>query len=404
MSERISAMSTAQFRKRGIIVPVYLPSFLFTAAEGALLPIIPVTAVAFGLDLASAGAILAAMLLGTLIAEYPSAWVNTKIGERRSMLLATMIGTLASALPFFGLGLWALILAAATFGAAHALFGLARHTLLAHLVPLTKRARAMSTLGGMFRGGFSFGPIIGSAVITVYGVEATYLAASIMVALAGIAVLAHPSGKLTTPPNGQLGTSWQVAKQNKHKLLTLGIASSIIASARTVRMIGLPLLALAIGIDPATTAFIFGVTGLLDFALFYVAGLIMDRYGRFWTSVPTLLTLGVLYLGTFLVIDLPSFWIFATISALANAASAGINMVLGADLAPEGGRSEFLASFRFLTSSGVAFAPVAISVLTAVFSLPVALAATGMVNFWGAYLFWRYLPVYSEHHGLRNRK
>jgi MFS family permease len=161
-------------------------------------------------------------------------------------------------------------------------------------------------------------------------------------------------------------------------------------------MIGLPLLAVAIGIDPATSALIFGVTGMIDFALFYFAGIIMDRYGRFWTSVPTLLLLGVMYLGAFLVIDLPSFWIFASVTALANAASAGINMVLGADLAPEGARSDFLASFRFLTSGGVAFAPVVISGLTALISLPFALAATGLLNFYGAYLFWRYLPMYAQ--------
>jgi len=386
----------ARFRKRGIIVPIYIPSLLFTAAEGALLPILPVTAVAFGLDLASAAAVLAAMLIGTLLAEFPAALLNTKIGERRSMLLAALIGTVMAAVPFFELGLWPLVAAAAMFGAAHALFGLARHSLLAHLVPVASRARAMSLLGGMFRGGLAFGPIVGAAVISLYGVSAAYLAASAMVALSAVGVLLHPASQLQSPPSGQLGNLRQVARDNRHKLLTLGIASSIIASARTIRMIGLPLLAVAIGIDPATSALIFGVTGMIDFALFYFAGIIMDRYGRFWTSVPTLLLLGVMYLGAFLVIDLPSFWIFASVTALANAASAGINMVLGADLAPEGARSEFLASFRFLTSGGVAFAPVVISGLTALISLPFALAATGLLNFYGAYLFWRYLPMYSQ--------
>lgn len=391
----VHVTGAASFRKRGIIAPVYLPSFLITAAEGALLPVIPVSAVALGLDLASAGAVLAAMLLGTLVAEYPAAWLNTKIGERRSMIIAASVAALMAAVPFFDLGLIPLIAAAALFGGAHALFGLARHTLLAHLVPLAQRARAMSLLGGMFRGGLAFGPVVGSAVIAGINLEAAYLAASVMAAMAAISVALHPAGRMQSPPSGQLGNSWQVAKANRHKLLTLGIASSIIASARTIRMIGLPLLAIAIGIDPATSAFIFGITGFIDFALFYFAGIVMDKYGRFWASVPTLVVLGLLYLGAFLVVDLQSFWIFASVSALANAASAGINMVLGADLAPEGARSEFLASFRFLTSGGVAFAPLAISGITAIASLPLALAVTGLLNFYGAYLFWRYLPMYS---------
>jgi len=225
-----------------------------------------------------------------------------------------------------------------------------------------------------------------------------------MVALSAIGLFVHPAHKLQAPPSGQLGNLRQVARDNRHKLLTLGIASAIISSARTIRMIGLPLLAIAIGIDPATSAFIFGVTGLIDFALFYVAGIIMDRYGRFWASVPTLLVLGFMYLGSFWVDDLLTFWIFASVTALANAASAGINMVLGADLAPEGARSEFLASFRFLVSGGVAFAPIIISGLTALASLPLALAATGLLNFYGAYLFWRYLPMYAQPGSQEERK
>jgi hypothetical protein len=85
----------------------------------------------------------------------------------------------------------------------------------------------------------------------------------------------------------------------------------------------------------------------------------------------------------------------AAVTALANAMSAGINMILGADMAPAGSRSEFLAAYRILTSGGVAIAPVMISGLTAAVGVASALATTGLLNFVGAYLFWKYLPVYA---------
>jgi len=75
--------------------------------------------------------------------------------------------------------------------------------------------------------------------------------------------------------------------------------------------------------------------------------------------------------------------------------SAGINMILGAEMAPQGSRSEFLAAFRLLTSGGVAFAPSLISVLTAIGGISVALGVTGLINLLGAYLFWKYLPIYA---------
>jgi MFS family permease len=383
------------FRKRDLALPVYVPSFLLSAAEGALLPILPVSATNYGLGLAEASVVAGVMLVTAMVFEIPASWITTKIGERRAMLLATTSAALLLGFAFLNLGYWALLVAAAGFGASHTLFGLARHSLLTHLTSGPKRPTAMALLGGMFRGGWAFGPIVSGAIILAFGLQAGYLAAITMAVLAGISVLLVKAEKLKSTPSGQQGNIWTVAKREAPKLLTLGVASGIISGARTIRLIGLPLLAVALGIDAATSSLIFGITGLIDFALFYTSGLIMARYGKFWSSVPTLLMLGVAYLFSFWVTDLMTFWILAAVTALANAISAGINMVLGADMAPEGARSEFLASFRLLTSGGSAVAPIVIAGLTALISLPAALAITGLGNFVGAYLFWKYLPIYA---------
>lgn len=391
-------MSAGEFRKRQLATPIYVPSLLFTAAEGALLPILPVSAVLYGFSLAEAAVVTTVLMIGTLIFEVPAARITSRFGERRAMILSSIFGALLTVVAFLDLGYWVLLVAALGFGAAHSLFGLARHSLLAAIVPPNQRPKAMSLLGGMFRGGMAIGPVIGSAFIALYGVQFGYLAATLMIIAAGASVLTVPAGRLSTPPSGQGGGIWQVAKREAPKLATLGVASAIISAGRTIRLIGLPLLAIQLGIGPAETSFIFGITGFIDFTLFYLSGIIMDRFGKFWASVPTLLALGTTYLFSFMVTDLFSFWVMAAVTALANALSAGINMILGADLAPEGSRSEFLASFRMLTSGGVVLAPAMISGLTATVGLASALAATGLLNFVGAYLFWKYLPKYAPDH------
>ena len=383
------------FKKRSLIFPIYLPSLLLTAAEGALLPVLPVSAVGYGLGLAEAAIVTTVLLVSVMVFEVPASWITTRIGERRAMISATVSATLFLVFAFLNLGYWALLLAAAGFGASYSLFGLSRHTLLAHLAQGPNRARAMSLLGGMFRGGWAIGPVIGAGFIAAFGLESAYLAAMLMSVGAGLSIAMVKPEKFKAQASGQNGNVWAVAKREAPKLLTLGVASGIISGARAIRMIGLPLLAVSLGIDAATSSFIFGITGFIDFALFYLSGIIMDKYGKFWSSVPTLVMLGTAYLFSFMVTDLFSFWMLASVTALANALSAGINMVLGADLAPDGSRSEFLASFRLLTSGGSAVAPALISVLTALISLPAALAITGLGNFLGAYLFWRYLPKYA---------
>ena len=386
---------TDNFKKRQLALPIYLPSLLFEAALGALLPILPVSATEFGFDLAAAGAVTAAAMLGTFLFEWPASAIVNRFGERTSMILATLVAAVFGFLGFLNLGYWQLLLIAMGFGAMFSLFGLSRHSMLAAQVPVLHRAKAMSLLGGSFRGGAALGPILGSVAVAQFGTEAAYFVASGLCLAALIAVTTVPASRLQSSPSGQHGNVWAVAKREKAKLLTLGVASAIISAGRTIRMIGLPLLAIQLGIDAATASLIFGVTGAIDFALFYVSGLIMNRWGKFWSSVPTLFALGISYLFAFMVTDLATFWILAAVTALANAASAGINMVLGADMAPDGARSEFLAAFRMLTSGGVVLAPLMITSLTALIALPAALAITGVLNFYGAYLFWKYLPIHA---------
>ena len=388
----------SEFRKRSLAAPIYLPSLFISGAEGALLPILPVTAVGYGLSLAEAGVVAAVLMIGTLLFEVPASKLTNRIGERNTMVLGAGLGVVAGVLAFLNLGYATLLIAALVFGAGHAYFGLARHSILTDLVPIEHRPKSMSLIGGMLRGGMTLGPIISAGFIALYGVQSGYLVVSALCLLAGALMLSSSGQKLKAPPSGLNGNVWHVAKKHSKELITLGVASSIINAGRTIRMVGLPLLAIQLALDPAETSFIFGITGLVDFALFYLSGIVMDKYGKFWASVPTLLGLGFVYLFSFMVVDLTSFWIMAGLTALANAMSAGINMILGADMAPSGSRSEFLAAFRILTSGGVAVAPAMISSLTALIGLSGALAATGLLNFVGAYLFWKYLPVYAPDH------
>ena len=218
-------------------------------------------------------------MVSTMVFEVPASWLSSKIGERQAMITSAVLGFAMTMLAFFHLGYPALVLSALGFGAAHSLFGLARHSLLAEIVPEQHRPKSMSLLGGMFRGGMAIGPVLGSAFIVLYGVEFGYLAAAILCLASGASVMFAPKGRLKTTPSGQNGNVWKVARREAPKLATLGVASAIISAGRTIRLIGLPLLAIQLGISPGETSFIFGLTGFIDFALFYLSG---NHHGSIW--------------------------------------------------------------------------------------------------------------------------
>jgi MFS family permease len=140
------------------------------------------------------------------------------------------------------------------------------------------------------------------------------------------------------------------------------------------------------------TALYIGIAGALDLALSYTSGQIMDRFGRRWSALPTLLGLSFSMALLTVANDPTSFLAVALVMSLANGVGSGVILVIGSDLAPKGERNEFLASYRLLVDAGVAATPLAISGLTALFGLVTAMfwiSGTGII---GAALAHRYLP------------
>ena len=86
------------------------------------------------------------------------------------------------------------------------------------------------------------------------------------------------------------------------------------------------------------------------------------------------------------------FAMFAAVLGVGNGLSSGILMTLGADLAPQPDPAPFLGSWRTLTDTGGAFAPVLVTLLTAVGSLSIATGVVGAIGLLGAAAFVRWVP------------
>jgi len=143
---------------------------------------------------------------------------------------------------------------------------------------------------------------------------------------------------------------------------------------------------------------IVGISGALDFALFYLSGQIMDRFGRLWAVIPALAIMSAGFIALAFTHDLPhaAVWLAAlgAVLGLGNGLSSGILMTIGADLAPQASPAAFLGSWRTLGDAGGALAPLLISAITAVASLAAASGAIGAIGVLGAFAFARWLPRY----------
>ncbi len=393
---------------------IYGPNLLFALGEGAVVPLIPVIATKLGADLSLSAFIATALVVGQLCGNLPAGWFVARLGERKTMVLAAVVALVGAA----GIGLAPNlgVLAASVFviGLAAAAFGLARHAFMVVHVPLAFRARALALLGGTFRFGMFAGPMCAALLLTLTG--ATESAAWFFVAcLVGCAALAGlgpdpelemqrqesrgPADAVTATgpivgPSGVLATMWR----HRGVLARMGVSASALSAVRQSRQVVLPLWGVSLGLDPEAIALVIGVTGAIDFALFYASGQVMDRFGRLMAVLPSMLIMGLGFLLLALSHDLPGAGVWyaamAVLTGVGNGLSTGILMTLGADLSPRGDPAPFLGSWRLIGDAGGAAAPLLFSALAGVATIGIATAAVGVISLAGACGFARWIPRY----------
>ncbi|MET1052964.1 MAG: MFS transporter, partial [Mycetocola sp.] len=181
-------------------------------------------------------------------------------------------------------------------------------------------------------------------------------------------------------------------------LARMGSGAALIAAMRAARTVILPLWAVSLGVSEANTALIIGLAGGIDFALFYVSGQVMDRFGRIWSAVPSTIGLGLGMLILAVTHDTENavvwFIVAAGLLSVANGIGSGILMTLGADLAPPAHPAPFLGAWRFTGDAGAASAPLIVAGLTGLVSISFAAGAVGVVGLLGAWHLGRMIPRY----------
>lgn len=392
------------FRWRSFAAPALGPTLLFTIGEGAILPLIPALALRVGADLPGAGVVAAMLLVGVLLGDIPAGWIVGRLGERTAMLGAAAIAGLGIGIALLASNPFVLGLGMTVLGIAAAVFGLARHVLLTSVVPAAYRARALSTLGGTFRLGLFIGPFAAAALVASTGeVVSTLWFALLMCGLVALSLLVLPDPERilhhrSTPTGGGVSPAgvFRTIAQRRSVLARLGAAALVVSALRAVRQVILPLWAVSIGLGGAQTALVIGLAGGVDVALFYLGGWLMDRFGRLYTAVPSMIGLGLGLVGlafSALAVDpVPWFVAVAVWLSLANGIGAGILMTMGSDLAGRTNPAPFLGAWRFVMDSGSAVAPLALAGITALGGIAVASGVFGVVGLIGAGMLAYYIP------------
>jgi len=126
---------------------------------------------------------------------------------------------------------------------------------------------------------------------------------------------------------------------------------------------------------------IMSVAQAFDVLLFYPAGVIMDRWGRKYAIIPSFLIQAIGMVLIPLTTGFPGLLFVSCVIAFGNGLSSGTMLTMGADLAPENARGEFLGLWRLIGDSGITGAPLIVGGIAQILVLPAAAIAMSVPGF-----------------------
>jgi MFS family permease len=396
-------------RWRDIVITAYGPTLLVSIGQGAILPLVALSARALGASVATAAFIVALIGIGQLAGDLPAGALAARIGEKRALIGACVLDAAALMGAFLAQSLALLGGAMVVTGLAGAVFGLARQAYLTEAIPIRMRARALSTLGGTFRIGLFVGPFLAAAIVSRWNIGAAYAFAATMNLAAALLTVFLPDvtrdrHAVHVLSGRRQRAVFSVLAEHRRVLLTLGIGVLVIQAARATRQSIVPLWAESIGVSAATTSVIFGISAGVDMLLFYPGGAIMDRFGRVYVAAPSMIVLGLGFVLLPLTSGATSVGLVAALMGLGNGISSGVVLTLGADASPAQERAQFLAGWRLCSDLGNAAGPLLISVVSALATLAAAAITMGLITWAGSAWLIKWVPVYAARPHRQSRR
>ncbi len=388
-----------------LVIAVYLPTLLLSTGQGILVPTLPLyVQQAFGASFSLVSLAVAAAGVGTLLGDVPAGMLLEHYGRKPIMVAGTLslaIATLALAV----LGSFPVFVALRLVaGVGTAMWNISRMAYVTDVVPLRDRGRALSTFGGVNRIGTFIGPAIGGLAGSLFGLAAPFYLSALLAAGAAAISLVWIAETRHVEAGATRHLRWRIvgglARRHWRELTTAGSAQIFGQMIRAGRQIIVPLYGKdAIGLGVAQIGSIVSLSSAVDMTLFLPAGMLMDRLGRKFASVPSFIVLAVGMALVPLAHSYVGLLVASLVMGLGNGIGSGTMMTLGADLAPRQATGEFLGLWRLIGDTGSSAGPIAVGAIADAVGLSLAafcLSGIGLLAAATLFLFVRETLVQPE--------
>lgn len=380
-----------------LLMPVYIPTLIIAFGRGMLVPILPSYATSFDAGYGMVGLVIASQSIGMIIGDIPAGMLMSRLGQRNSMLIGVGALAVMALAMSWAHSLTELIIYGLLAGFGTALWNISRHAYLANAASSDRRGRAIAIFGGVNRAGSFIGPALGGLIGGWLGLRAAFIVYAVVTAIAFVLPLLYAEENYKGEHRGNVGEHslhfLRLLRDHAWTFSTAGTGQLLSQMIRAGRNIVIPLFAQdVLGLGVEAIGLIVSIGSFIDMAMFYPAGMIMDRKGRKWAYVPCF---ALQALGMELI---PFTWSFATLVAASlligfgNGLGSGTMMTLGADLAPRESMGEFLGLWRLIGDGGASGGPIVVGAVAQMVGLVPAIFVIALIGALGSGIFGVFVP------------
>jgi MFS family permease len=359
------------------LAALYIGTFL-SGAWAMIIPTIPVIAREFDITAGGAAQIVTAFAIGKFIGTVIGGIALDRIGTRVALISGPLAASVASLATVIAPWLGAILTLVLVIGAADSLWSSAREIAGIDLADRKQRGRVMSSLHGTYNMGAAVCPLLGGWLTDMFSYKAAFIGYAVAAAVAvGLGFVSGETIRPTLEPSkvspkkewrftrfGHMfhGTGLllrEIRPDLRSTYLALVLAAVASQSQRILVQSILPLYAgFYLQLSPTQIGMLFSISGLIVFVMIIPAGLVMDRVGRKWctvpsTGIPALVFVLIPFTNSFTQLS-----ILVGLSGLAQGLSLGSIATSTYDVVPSHVRGRLQAARRIVAELGSSFAPV----------------------------------------------
>ena len=359
------------------LAALYSSTFL-SGAWAMVIPTIPVIAREFDVSAGGAAQIVTAFAIGKFIGTVIGGIALDRMGTRVALVAGPLAASVASLATVIAPRLGAILTLVLVIGAADSLWSSAREIAGIDLADRKQRGRVMSSLHGTYNMGAAVCPLLGGWLTDMFSYKAAFVGYAVAAAVAvGLGFGSGETIRPTLEPSRVSRTrEWrftrfrhvlhgtglllrEIRPDLRSTYLALVIATVASQSQRILVQSILPLYAgLYLQLSPTQIGMLFSISGLIVFIMIIPAGLVMDRVGRKWCTVPSTGIPALVFVLIPFTTSFTQLSILVGLSGLAQGLSLGSIATSTYDVVPSHVRGRLQAARRTVAELGGSLAPV----------------------------------------------